>query len=137
MYYNNKLTNSDNKPKTTWIIIETITNNKKNCHNILMQIDGKFTTQYETIAEKFNHYYVSVINIINNNKSTTDNTNKIYSLNYLYSAFKQNFTNITVKNTTIFEIEIIIKELKSEKSCGYDEITVIILKLAVHLLYHL
>ena len=34
VYYNNKLTNSTNKPKTTWNIIKTITNNKKNPNNI-------------------------------------------------------------------------------------------------------
>jgi len=101
MYYNSKLANFDNKPKTTCSIIKTITNNKKNCNNILMmQIDGKITTYYKTIAEKFNHYYVSVADNINNNKSTTDNSNEINLLNYLYSAFKQSFTNITVKNTT-------------------------------------
>ena len=89
MYNNNKFANSDNKPKTTWSIIKTITNNKKNCNNIIMmQIDGKITTHYQTIGEKFNHYYVSVADNINNNKSTTDNSNKINPLNYLYSAFK-------------------------------------------------
>jgi len=98
MYYNNKLANSNNKPKTAWSIIKTITNNKKNCNNILMMhIDGKITTHYQTIAEKFNHYYVSVADNITNNKSTTDNSNKINPLNYLYSAFKQSSTNITVK----------------------------------------
>ena len=46
MYYKNKLANSDNKPKTIWSIIKTITNNKKNCNSIIiMQIDGKVTTQ--------------------------------------------------------------------------------------------
>jgi hypothetical protein len=131
MYYNNKLTNSDNKPKTTWSIIKTITNNKKNCSSILMmQIDGKITTHYQTIAEKFNHYYVSVPDNINNNKSTTDNSNKINPLSYLCSAFKQSFTNITVKNTTKYEIEKIVNELKSKKSCGYDEITARIIKIS-------
>ena len=105
MYYNIKLANSDNKPKTTWSIIKTVTN-KKNFNSILMmQIDGKITTHYQTIAEKFNHYYVSVANNTDNNKSTTDNSNKINRLNYLYSAFKQSFTNIIVKNTTTYEIE--------------------------------
>ena len=51
MYYNNKLANSTNKPKTTWNIIKTITNNKKNFNNILMEIDGKITT-HQSIAEK-------------------------------------------------------------------------------------
>ena len=131
MYYNSKFANSDNKPKATWSIIKTITNNKKNCNNILMmQIDGKITTHYQTIAEKCNHYYVSVADNITKNKSTTDNSNKINLLNYLYYAFKQSFTNIRVKNTTTYEIEKIIKKLKSKKSCGYDEIKVRILKIS-------
>jgi hypothetical protein len=104
MYYNNKLANSNNKPKTTWNIIKTITNNKNNCKNILMmQIDGEITTHYQTIAEKFNHYYISVADNITNNNSinnTTDNSNKINLLNYLYSAFKQSITKITVKNNS-------------------------------------
>jgi len=78
----------------------------------MMQTDGKVTTHYQTIVENFNHYYVSVADNINNNKFTTDNSNKINLLNYLYSAFKQSFTNITVKNITVkntYEIEKIIK----------------------------
>jgi hypothetical protein len=41
--------------------MKTITKNKKNCNNILMmKIDGEFTTHYQTVAENFNHYDVSV-----------------------------------------------------------------------------
>jgi len=69
----------------------------------MTQIDGKITTHYQTIAGKFNHYYVSVADNISNNKSTANNSNKINPLNYLHSAFKQSFTNITVKNTTTYE----------------------------------
>ena len=59
MYYNNKLTNSTNKHKTTWSIIKTITNNKKNFNNMfMMEIDGKITTHHQTTAEKFNIYNV-------------------------------------------------------------------------------
>jgi hypothetical protein len=57
-----------NKPKTTWSIVKTITNNKKNFNNILMiEIDGKITTHQQTNAEKFNNYYVSVADDITNN----------------------------------------------------------------------
>jgi hypothetical protein len=54
-------------------------------------------------------------NITNNNpiNNTIGDLNKINLLNYLYSAFKQSFTNIKIKNTTTDEIEKIIKELKS------------------------
>jgi uncharacterized protein (DUF2225 family) len=51
-------------------------------------------------------------------------------LNYLYSAFKQPFTNIKLKHTNTSEIEKIIKELKNKNSYGYDEITTKILKIS-------
>ena len=80
MYYNNKSANSTNKLKTTWSIIKTITNNKKNSNDILMmEIDGKITTWHQTIAEVFNNYYVSVAdNITNNNlvNNTVGDLNK-------------------------------------------------------------
>ena len=92
----------------------------------MMEIDGKITTHHQTTAEKFNNYYVSVAdNITNNNliNNTIGDLNKINLLNYLYSVFKQSFTNIKIKNTTTSEIEKNIKELNIKKSCGYDEIT--------------
>jgi len=90
----------------------------------MMEIDGKITTHHQTIAEKLNNYYVSVAdNIANSNpiNNTNGDLNKINSY-YLHSAFKQSFTNIKIKNTTTNEIGKIIKELKSKKSYGYDEI---------------
>jgi len=80
-----------------------------------MEIDGKITTHHQTIAERFNNYYVSVAdNITNNNPiiNTVGDLNKINLLNYLYSAFKQSSTKIKIKNTTTGEIEKIFKELK-------------------------
>jgi len=66
-YYNNKLANSTNKPKTP-CIIKTITNNKRNPNDILMrELDGKITTHHQTIAEDFNNYYASVADVNNNN----------------------------------------------------------------------
>jgi len=94
-------------------IIKTITNNNKNRNDILMmEIDGKITTHHQTIAEKFNNYYVSVANklliiILQNN--TIGDLNKNDPLNYLYSAFQQSFTNIKLKNTTTGEIKKLFK----------------------------
>jgi predicted nuclease of predicted toxin-antitoxin system len=129
MYYQ-----TNNKTKTTWSIIKSITNGKKNCNNIpKMQIDRKITTHYQTIVEKFNNYYISVADNINNYNflnNAIDDLNTINPLNYLYLAFKQPFINITLKNVTTHEIEKIIEELKSTNSCGYDEIRVKILKVS-------
>ena len=99
----------------------------------MMEIDGKITTHHQTIADEFNNYYVSVAdNITNNNpvNNTIGDLNKNDQLNYLDSAFQQSFINIKLKNTTTGEIEKIIKELKSKRSCGYDEITTKILKIS-------
>jgi hypothetical protein len=101
----------------------------------MMEIDGKITTHHQTIAEEFNNYYVSVAdNITNNNPvhNTNGDLNKNNPLNYLYSAFQQSITNIKLKNTTTDEIEKKnIKELKSKRSRGYDEITTKILKISI------
>ena len=73
----------------------------------MMEIEGKLTTHRQTIAEKFNIYYITAAdNITNNNqaKNTIDNSHKD-PLNYLYSAFQQSFTSIKLKNTTTGEIE--------------------------------
>ena len=134
MFYNNKLADSTNKPKTTWSIIKTITNNKKNPNNILMlETDGKITTHHQTTAEEFNNYYVSVAdNITDDNpvNNTIGYLNKNNLLNYLYFALQQSFTNIKLKYITTGETEKVIKELKSKKSCGYDEITTKIVKIS-------
>jgi hypothetical protein len=77
-----------------------------------MEINGKITTHHQTIAEKFNNYYVSVAdNITNNNpvNNTIGDLNNNDPLNYLYSAFQQSFTNIKLKNTTTGEIEKLLK----------------------------
>jgi hypothetical protein len=82
-------------------------------YNILMmEIDGKIITHCQTNAENFNNYYVSVAdNITDNNPINNINgdLNKINPLNYLYSVFKQSFTNIRMKNTTTNEIGKVIK----------------------------
>ena len=81
-----------------------------------------------SVADNITNY-----NLINN---TVGDLNKNNPLSYLYSAFQQSFTNMKLKNTTTGEIEKIIKELKSKRSCGYDEITTEILKISSPLLYH-
>ena len=78
-------------------------------------------------------FYISLAdNITDNNpvNNTIGDLNKNNPLNYLYFAFQQSFTNIKLKNTNTGEIEKNIKELKSKKSGGYDEITTKSLKVS-------
>jgi hypothetical protein len=92
----------------------------------MMEINNKLTSNHQIIADNFNKYFASIAaNISNNNYANNINFNssKNSPLSYLYSAFKQPFTNIKLKHTTTNEIEKIIKELKNKNSYGYDEIT--------------
>jgi len=78
-------------------------------------------------------FYISLAdNITDNNpvNNTIGDLNKNNPLNYLYFAFQQSFTNIKLKNTNTGEIEKNIKELKSKKSGGYDEIATKSLKIS-------
>jgi len=100
---------------------------------LMMEIEGELTKEHQNIVEKFNSYYISVADNITKNKevnNTIDDSHKKNPLSYLYSAFKQPFTNIKLKCTTTGEIGIIIIQLKNKDSCGYDEVTAKILKAA-------
>ena len=60
-YYNNLITKSNNKPKTTWNIVKTITKNKKTTNNITtVNVNNKPTNNLLTIVNAFNSYFLSV-----------------------------------------------------------------------------
>ena len=60
LYYNKLLLNSNNKQKTTWNIVKTITNNK-NANNIsTMNRKDKLSSNPRAIANAFNTYFWSV-----------------------------------------------------------------------------
>jgi len=53
-----------------------------------------------------------------------------YSLSYLSQIFNLPFTNIVFLNTSTGEIEKIIHSFPWKNSCGYDEISMKILKIS-------
>jgi hypothetical protein len=85
-------------------MIRTITNNKKNVNNMsIMGINNKLTSNNQIIADNFNKYFASIAANINNNTYANNinfNSSKNRPLSYLYSTFKQPFTNIKLKHTT-------------------------------------
>jgi len=61
LYYNKLLVKSNNKPKTTWNIVRTITNNKDTTNNIsTMNIKDKISSNPLVIANACNTYFSSV-----------------------------------------------------------------------------
>jgi len=77
LHYNKLLLKSNNKPKTTWNIVKTITNNKNTINTIsTMNIDDKLFSNALAIANAFNSYFSSVAeNLLIKNFSGKNTTN--------------------------------------------------------------
>jgi hypothetical protein len=130
LYYNKLLLKSNNKPKTTWNVVKTMTNNKDIIKNIsTMNITDKISCNLLAIANAFNTYFLSVArNLLIKNfsgKNIIDNKDAIH---YLHKNFRQSFLTVKLRNTTTFETEKIIRSFKCKNSYGYDEISSRILK---------
>ena len=121
---------SNNKPKTTWNIVRTITNNKTTTNNITTMNVNKLSSNPQTIANAFNTYFLIVAeNLLNKNFPEKNTTNNIDPLTYLRKNFNHTSSPITLKNTT-YEIDKIIHSIKCKDSSGYDEISSKILKIS-------
>jgi hypothetical protein len=85
LYYSNRIMKSNNKPKTTWNIVRTITNNKNTTNNITtMNVNNQLSSDPQTIANAFNSYFLSVAeNLLTKNAPGTHTTNNIDPLTYL------------------------------------------------------
>jgi len=61
LHYNKLLLKSNNKPKTIWSIVKTITNNKNTINTIsTMNVNDKLSSNPLAIANAFNSYFSSV-----------------------------------------------------------------------------
>ena len=59
-YYNNLLLTSNNKSKTSWHIIKSVTNKYKGTHGISsIEIDGELFNDHLVVAKTFNSYFTS------------------------------------------------------------------------------
>jgi len=79
LYYNKLLLNSNNKTKTTWNIVKTVTNNKNTYNTIsFMNINDKPSCNPLAITNEFNSYFSSVAeNLLNKNFTGGNTTNNI------------------------------------------------------------
>jgi len=125
LYYNNLINKSNNKPKTTWNIVRTITNNGKVKNNrTTMNVKNKLTNNPLTIANAFNKYFVSVAeDLLTKNTLKNNTSNYIDPLTHLQQNFRRASIPTNLKNTTTHEIGKIIHSLKSKDSSGYDGIS--------------
>jgi len=107
LYYNKKMSKSNNKIKTTWYIIKMKTcKNHTNKSTQLINIDGNLITNQQSIEKSFNNYFLSVADKktsnIKNDKTSLNHNNSIHCL---YKNFKLPCSNMNLKYTTPKEIE--------------------------------
>jgi hypothetical protein len=132
-HYNNQITHSTNKIKATWNIIK----NETGGNNIKQDTVNVYNTDKEynksVNAEVLNKYFLTIAESIScktagNNKQIINHIKHL--LSYLSQIFNFPFTSIVFHNTSTVEIEKIIHTFPWKNSCGYDEISMKVLKIS-------
>jgi hypothetical protein len=86
-----------------------------------VNVEGRKTTDQQTIAETFNEYFVAIAenvkrqsknNLINDDNSIDNHTH------FMEQAFNKPYPSVGCKCRTMKEIEQIIKSLKTKNSYG-------------------
>jgi len=132
-YYNNLLTKSNKKTKTTWNIINENINKRCGRQDVSsININGVITQNNEVIANTFNSYYSSVAQHITKNFGNSNSVgNKHNPVNYLRNILKQPLPLDKLKFVSPEEIENVAKSLKAKESHGYDEIPTKVIKQSI------
>jgi hypothetical protein len=123
VYYNNIISQSDNKSKRSWRILRNemgVIKNKK------LQTTYKIENQCirsNNAANAFNNYFINIVDTLPISKLDID-----HAVQLTQNSFPQGFPDMPNIPVTESEIICTIKSLKSKDSSGYDGITNRILK---------
>jgi hypothetical protein len=116
---------------TTWNIVKTVTNNRRNSNKIVsMNIDNQPNSNPITIANAFNTYFSSVASKLISKLPGNNHPAHEDPLNNLTFNFKTPTSSLRFNHTTTHKVNSIIQSLKTKDSCGYDEISSRILKIS-------
>jgi hypothetical protein len=117
LHYDGLITNSNNKMKTTWNIVKSVTNKIFGNKSIQSAfINGVPTENQQVIADFFQSHFLSVADKIVCSFKNDEDVRDINCIDYLYSIFKNTYPNIIFDCTMTKEIENIINSLKSKNS---------------------
>jgi hypothetical protein len=125
MAYDHYCNKTQNKMKSTWKSIN-IKTGRTTIRDDIQYIIGKCCDQ--NVAETINEYFLSLADSLT--KSNFGNTSDMDYLLFMEHAIKSKFPKICIKPVTTEEIERIIYSFKTKDSCGYDQISLRVLKLS-------
>jgi len=132
IYHDKKIQKSNNKCKPTWDIIKKQTNNHHSHTDIQeLMIDIKQLHDHQDIADAFNNHFSSIIDNIRNNNVNRQNNSAKFPQKFIEQKYINPPPPLVIKTFSTMEIFSIIKELKTNNSHGFDEISTELLKISV------
>jgi hypothetical protein len=78
----------------------------------------------------FNNFFSSIADIIRSDKNVGLTNNSQNSMEYLHKAYTYPFTTLKWDYASTYEVKQIIRNLESEGTFGYDEISNLVIKLS-------
>jgi len=130
IYYNKIILGSKNKMKTTWEIINEEKGKTKSSTDIhSLVINNNVIMNQNKIANIFNNYFISIADTVNADNNKHMNTSVTNPINCLTNNFRRPFPKISWQYASTYEIEKIIKSLKTTNTCRYNDISNRIIKL--------
>lgn len=121
-YYHNKITNSINKTKAVWNIVNNKLNRRNAINKIHLNINNTIVTDSITIANEFANHFSSVsTNKLNDKYGHLHTSNNPISTPLLSNS-------IFIDPVTMDEVISVIGNLKNKNSSGTDDINVKIIK---------
>lgn len=125
-YYSNKIESNQGNVKVLWQTINDLLKTKKKvCSDIIVE-NGNEITDPHSIATAFNNFFVN----IGPRLASTIHTNENFK-DYLSDANENSLFFIPVNENEILEI---VRSFKMSRSCGYDGISVYLLKKIIYCL---
>ena len=92
-------------------------------NTVSLRIGDKEIINQSKIANMFNNYFLSIAETLNSDHNKHTNTKELNPTSYLINSFHRSFPKMKWHYTYTYEIEQIIKSLKSKNTSGYDEIS--------------
>lgn len=132
MYYENLFLEVKGDLRKTWSIIKSVINNgsANSSSPKELLIDGHLTTETSIIVDKFNKYFVG----IGRNLAAKIPKCKGNFETFITESLPTNSSSMLIVPTDSDEVVNIIKELKINKSVGYDNISSRVIKSVSHLI---
>ena len=121
LYYSSKLDSNNGNLSKVWQTISELIKSKKKCYPDTLIKNGNEIKDPKEISNMFNEYFTN----IGPKLASTVSTNSGHFTQYLSNKTDK---SLFFKPTNSNEIIDIVKSLKPSRSCGYDEISVALLK---------